>query len=130
FRQSRRAQNQYIVEAARRRGITVTGEGGPLIFDVGLAIDGQTGWEHLLAPLPVYSDAARFFGKAGMVYNPTYIVAGHVNGAKEYFRPLQRLLEDTKYGRFMPRAELERRVQGAKTMPKDEFSFPIIAEGL
>ncbi|MEO8451006.1 MAG: amidohydrolase family protein [Gemmatimonadota bacterium] len=130
FRQSRRAQNEYIVEAARRRGITVTGEGGPLTFDVGLTIDGQTGWEHLLAPLPIYSDASRFFGKAGMVYNPTYIVAGHVNGAKEYFRPLQRLLEDAKYGHFMPRAELERRVQGAKPMPKDEFSFPMIAEGL
>jgi hypothetical protein len=129
FRQSRRAQNQFIVEAARRRGITVTGEGGPLFFDVGLTIDGQTGWEHLLAPLPVYGDATRFFGKAGVVYDPTYIVAGHVNGSKEYFRPLQRLLEDAKYGRFMPRAELERRVQGAKPMPKDEFSFPIIAEG-
>lgn len=130
FRQGRRQQNQWIVEAGRRLGITVTGEGGPLFFDVGLAIDGQTGWEHMIASLPIFDDAAQFFGGAGMVYSPTVIVAGHVHGAKEYFRPSQGLLTDPKYGRFMPRAELLRRHEGARAIPKRDFSFPLVAEGL
>ena len=34
FRQSARYQQQLIMQAARRRKVTVTGEGGPLYFDV------------------------------------------------------------------------------------------------
>ncbi len=131
YRQPRRAQHQALMTAARERGITVTSEGGPLYFDVGLAMDGQTGWEHLLAPLPLYGDATSFFGQAGVVYSPTVIVAGHVNGAKEYFRPRQRLLDDEKYLRFMPRARLEAQVRASLAMiPKSEVSFPMVAEGL
>jgi Tol biopolymer transport system component len=130
FRQTRRGQHQLLIAATRDRGISVTGEGGPLFFDVGLAMDGQTGWEHIVAPLPLYHDATTFFGQAGAVYSPTVIVAGHVNGAKEYFRPRQGLLRDEKYRRFMPRAELLRQVQTARTIPKSEASFPIVAEGL
>jgi Tol biopolymer transport system component len=130
YRLTNRREQQYLLEAARRRGITVTSEGGPLYFDVGLAMDGQTGWEHLLGPLPIYKDAALFFGLAGMVYSPTVIVAGHVNGAKEYFRPRQNLLADPKYSRFMPRAEIQARTRGDRLVPKEEVSFPIVAQGL
>ncbi len=61
-----------------------------------LAASHADGWEHLLEPLPIYKDAALFFGLAGMVYSPTVIVAGHVNGSKEYFRPRQNLLSRTR----------------------------------
>ena len=53
--------------AARERGISLTSEGGPLYLDVGYAIDGQSGWEHMLADLPLYKDASTFFGKAGCI---------------------------------------------------------------
>ncbi len=130
YRLTNRREQQYLLDVARRRGITVTSEGGPLYFDVGLTMDGQTGWEHLLGPLPIYKDAALFFGKAGMVYSPTVIVAGHVNGSKEYFRPRQNLLDDAKYLRFMSRAELRSRTRTDRMVPKEEVSFPIVAEGL
>lgn len=130
FRQSRREQHQFVLDAARKRGITVTGEGGPLYFDVGLAMDGQTGWEHLIAALPVYSDAARFFGRAGVVYSPTSIVAGHVNGSMRYFRTRQHLAQDAKFRRFATAADLSRVSRDTAALPLTEFSFPIIAEGL
>ena len=130
FRQSARYQQQLIMQAARRRKVTVTGEGGPLYFDVGVILDGQTGWEHLIANLPVYKDAATFFGKAGAVYSPTSIVAGHVHGSMQWFRQLQDLRADVKYRRFIPTATLERNLAGLQHLPKSAFSFPIIAEGL
>ncbi|MGH7695753.1 MAG: amidohydrolase family protein [Gemmatimonadaceae bacterium] len=130
FRQSARYQQQLIMQAARRRKVTVTGEGGPLYFDVAVILDGQTGWEHLIANLPVYKDAAMFFGKAGAVYSPTSIVAGHVHGSMQWFRQLQDLRADTKYRRFMPTVLLERTLAGVQRLPKSVFSFPIIAEGL
>ncbi len=130
YRLTNRREQQYLLDAARQRGITVTSEGGPLYFDVGLTMDGQTGWEHLLGPLPIYKDVALFFGKAGIVYSPTVIVAGHVNGSKEYFRPRQNLLGDAKYLRFMSRAELQSRTRTDRLVPKEEVSFPIVAEGL
>jgi len=125
YRQAGRFQHQLILQAARRREITVTSEGGPLYFDVGVTLDGQTGWEHLISNLPIYRDAAMFFGKAGVVYSPTAIVAGHILGSNGYFRPLQRLELDAKYRRFMPTARLRQ----APTFEKSIFSFPILAEG-
>ncbi len=130
FRQSARFQQQLIMQAARRRGVTVTGEGGPLFFDVGVILDGQTGWEHFIANLPIYRDAAEFFGRAGAVYSPTSIVAGHVHGSMQWFRQQQNLATDAKYARYMPADELRRRLAGTQAIPKNAFSFPIVAEGL
>lgn len=130
FRQSRREQHHWLLDAARKRGITVTSEGGPLYFDVGVTMDGQTGWEHLIATLPIYSDAARFFGRAGMTYSPTSIVAGHVNGSMRYYRSRQHLQQDTKYQRFATAADMARANREKDDWPLTEFSFPIIAEGL
>jgi len=130
YRQSARYQQQYILQAARRHPVTVTGEGGPLYFDVGVIMDGQTGWEHVLANIPIYQDAAKFFGQAGAVYSPTSIVAGHVFGSMTYFRPRQHLDADAKYRRFMPSSELRRRLVEREELPKSQFSFPLIAEGL
>lgn len=130
YRLASRQHHQYLIEAARAHSITVTGEGGPLFADVGFAMDGQTGWEHFLGPLPIYRDAVLFLGKAGMHYSPTVIVAGHVNGAKDYFRQSAGLLEDAKYRRFMPADRLEAMHANVPDWPKSAFSFPIVAEGL
>lgn len=130
YRQAGRFRHQMILRAARDRGITVTSEGGPLYFDVGLIMDGQTGWEHLIANLPIYRDVATFFGQARAVYSPTAIVAGHVLGSMHYFRPRHDLLNDAKYRRFMPVEEIRARTAGDRPMPKSSLSFPFIAEGL
>jgi Tol biopolymer transport system component len=130
YRQTGRFQHQLLLAAARERGITMTSEGGPLYFDVGVVMDGQTGWEHLIANLPIYRDAALFFGQARAVYSPTAIVAGHVLGSMHWFRPRHDLLHDAKYRRFMPEARIRGSTAGDRLVEKSSLSFPIIAEGL
>jgi Tol biopolymer transport system component len=130
YRQPGRRQHQLIAEAARRRGISLTSEGGPLYLDVGYAIDGQTGWEHMIADLPVYQDATTFFGMAGLVYSPTLIVAGVPHGSMEYFRPRADLLNEARTRRFMPYPILAAKVKSARLRSLDEVAFPIMAEAV
>ncbi|MBM4187957.1 MAG: amidohydrolase family protein [Gemmatimonadetes bacterium] len=129
YRQPGRRQHQWLAQAARERGISLTSEGGPLYLDVGYAIDGQSGWEHFIADLPIYRDAAEFFGKAGLVYSPTVIVAGVPNGAMLYYRSQVNLLDDRKYRRFMPYPLLAAKM-ASPPAAIEEMAFPILAEGV
>ncbi|MEQ5789282.1 PD40 domain-containing protein [Erythrobacter sp. NFXS35] len=130
YRVARREQQQWLAQASREVPVTLTGEGGPLLANVGLALDGQTGWEHNVFDLPLAGDASTFFGKAGINYSPTVGVAGHVNGAKEYWRTRFDFAGDARHQRFADPQRLEADSQLRPHMPKREFSFPIVAEGL
>jgi hypothetical protein len=130
YRKGRRWQHQQIIAAAREVGVTVTSEGGPMMFTLGLAMDGQTGFEHGIANLPIYSDVARFMGQANMVYSPTILIFGHLEGAHNYFRPRSDLLSNQKYLTFMQRSVLEAKFARGELKDKSRFSFPIAAEGL
>ena len=130
YRKGRRWQHQQIIEAAREVGVTVTSEGGPMLFTLGLAMDGQTGFEHGIANLPIYSDVARFLGQADMVYSPTILIFGHLEGAHNYFRPRSDLLSNDKYLRFTQRSLLQAKFGRGELKDKSHFSFPIASEGL
>ena len=130
YRQPGRRQHQLLAQAAREAGISLTSEGGPLFLDVGYAIDGQTGWEHMIADLPLYRDATTFFGQAGLVYSPTLMVAGVPHGAMEYYRPSADLLNEARTRRFMPFPVLAAKVASAKPRRLEEMAFPIMAEGV
>lgn len=130
FRLARREQHQKLIEAAIRAGASVTGEGGPLYFTLGMVMDGQTGWEHFIPNLPIYNDVARFIGEAGAVYSPTAIVAGHGRGSVDFYRPRHDFANDARYRRFMPAAELEPLMRFAEKTERAEFSYPIIAQAL
>ena len=130
YRQPGRRQHQLLVQAAREAEISLTSEGGPLFLDVGYAIDGQTGWEHMIADLPLYRDATTFFGKAGLVYSPTLMVAGVPHGAMEYYRPSADLLNEARTRRFMPYPVLAAKVASAAPKLLEQVAFPIMAEGV
>lgn len=131
YRQGRRENHQLLLDAARTAGIAVTGEGGSVAFDLSLAMDGQTGWEHAIPSLPIHADVARFMGAAGITYSPTAIIAGHLSGSSAYFRPRSALLKDARHRRFLPIAAIEAQLARTPQLrAKDEFSFPLIAEGL
>jgi hypothetical protein len=93
-------------------------------------MDGQTGWEHGLSPLPIYSDVSRFIGATGAFYSPTVIVSGHGRGAVEYFRPRHDFGHDAKYRRYAPLDELQEQVARSPLRDLPEYSYPIVAEGL
>ena len=64
YLQPRRDQRQWISDISRKLGLRVTAEGGDLDYNMGMIMDGQTGWEHPMPYAPLYSDAAKFFGMA------------------------------------------------------------------
>ncbi len=64
YMQPRRDQRQWVSDIARKRGLMVTSEGSDLAYNMGMIMDGQTAWEHPISYVPMYSDAARFFGRA------------------------------------------------------------------
>jgi Tol biopolymer transport system component len=130
YRQSRREQQQWLVEAARRHGLSVTAEGGSVLTDLGMVMDGQTGWEHYLPALPLYKDVSEFVGRAHANYSPTLSVAGFPDGAMFYYRPRANLPKDPKYTRFASVALLQSVApRDVVPPPLEDYSFPILAEG-
>jgi hypothetical protein len=124
-----RQQRQWVAEAARRRGLSVTNEGADLTFNLSCVIDGHTGWEHPMMYVPLYGDASKFFGQAGAVYSPTLAVAGAGYWSEDYFQSHGDLWNDPKLRRFMPWTRLVRSINPAQR-PLEEYSFPLMAEAV
>ena len=130
YMQPRRDQRQWVSDVARREKLMVTAEGGDLFFNLGMMMDGQTGWEHPLSYVPLYSDVARFFGNAGTFYSPTFVVAGPGPWNIEYWFAESDVWKEEKQRRWMPwrmtAGHLRRRV----LRPETDYSFPLIAQGM
>jgi Tol biopolymer transport system component len=130
YRQSRREQQQWLVEAARQHGLSVTAEGASVLTDLGMIMDGQTGWEHYLPALPIYKDVSEFLGRAHANYSPTVSVAGFPDGAMFYYRPRANLPSDPRYTRFASKALLQSVAPRDPALPPlEDYAFPILAQG-
>jgi hypothetical protein len=92
-------------------------------------LDGHTGWEHPMMYVPLHADAAKFFGQAGAVYSPTLVVASAGLWAEEYFQARGDLWSDPKQRRFVPWTRGVRSISSV-TRPLEQYSFPMMAEGL
>ncbi len=130
YLQPRRDQRQWVSHAAREAGLMVTAEGGDLAYNLGMVMDGQTGWEHPLSYAPVYEDAVRFFGRAGAYYVPTFVVAGPGPWNIEYFFGESDVWRDGKQRRWMPWRMLAGHLRRRTLRPTTDYSFPFIAQGL
>jgi len=130
YMQPRRAQRQWIADAARKRGLKVTGEGGDLAYNISLMLDGQTGWEHPMSYAPLYADAAKFFGKTKAMYSVTFVVGGPSAWNEEYFWQESEIGKDPKQQRFLPWRMLVPHTRRRPQRPLTDYSFPMIAQGL
>jgi Amidohydrolase family/WD40-like Beta Propeller Repeat len=131
YRQTSRQQQQWLIESARRHGLSVTAEGSYVLADLGMVMDGQTGWEHFLPAVPLYKDVSTFVARAGANYSATLSVAGFPDGAMFYYRPRANLPRDPKYTRFASQALLKHVApRDSDPPPIEDFSFPILAEGV
>jgi Tol biopolymer transport system component len=130
YLQPRRDQRQWVSHIAREKGFMVTSEGGDLFFNLGMIMDGQTAWEHPLSYVPVYSDAAKFFGQAKAVYSPTFVVAGPGPWNIEYFYAESDVWKDPKQRRWMPWRMTAGHLRRRTLRPDTDYSFPLIAQGL
>jgi Tol biopolymer transport system component len=130
YAQSRRDQRQWMAEASRTVGINETSEGGHFMEDLGFIMDGQTGFEHSFSEVPMYSDGAKFFGKAGATYSPTLVVAGPSAWSIEYWFQQSDIWKDAKQRRWFPWRALVPPARVRWTRPETDYSYPLVAQAM
>ncbi len=130
YMQPRRMQRQWVSHVAREQGLMVTAEGGDLFYNLGMIMDGQTGWEHPLSYVPVYGDVAKFFGRAGAAYSPTFVVAGPGPYNIEYFFAESDVWRSPKHRRWMPWRQMAGHLRRRMVRPETDYSYPLIAQGM
>lgn len=130
FLEPRRDQRQWITEAARKRGLMVTGEGGSLEHDLSMIMDGQTGWEHDITHVPIYNDVAKFVGQAHVVYSITLITDGPGPLNEEYFWQESDVWKDAKQRSWLPWWWLVPHTRTRWLRPATDYTFPLLAQGL
>ncbi|MEE8583332.1 MAG: amidohydrolase family protein [Acidobacteriota bacterium] len=130
YLQPRRDQRQWVSDIARKEGLMVTAEGSDLAYNLSMIMDGQTAWEHPMSYMPVYSDAAKFFGQAKAVYSPTFIVGGPGAWNEEHYFQQGELWKDEKMRRFLPWRQLIPHTRRYTHRPETDYSFPLVAQGM
>ena len=130
YMQPRRDQRQWVSDIARDRGLMVTSEGSDLAYNMGMIMDGQTAWEHPISYVPMYSDAARFFGRAETVYSPTFVVGGPGPWNDEWFFQETEVWRDEKLRLWMPWKQLVPHARRVFQRPFTDYSYPMLAQVL
>jgi Tol biopolymer transport system component len=130
YLQPRRDQRQWVSDVARKKSLMVTAEGSDLPYNVSMILDGQTGWEHPMSYMPLYQDAAKFFGLAGAVYSPTFVVGGPGPWNEEYFFQKYDVWKEEKQRSWLPWRQLVPHTRRRMLRPETDYSFPLIAQGL
>ena len=132
YLQPNRRRAQWLVDAARERGMVVTSEGGnfDISHNIGLVMDGHAGFEHALVQFPIYSDVSRFLGQAGFYYSPTVIVGGSAPWSEEYFFQREDTWLDEKVRQWLPWRQLLPHARRRMMRPETDYGFAIVAEGM
>jgi hypothetical protein len=78
----------------------------------------------------MYSDGARFFGRAGATYSPTLVVAGPSAWSIEYWFQESDVWKDPKQRRWFPWRALVPQTRVRWTRPETDYSFPLIAQAM
>ena len=130
YMQLRRNQRQWIAMAAKEVGINLTAEGGgDLKTDIGMVLDGYTGFEHSLPIVPLYNDVIQLIAQAKTYYTPTLIVSYGGQFGQFYWRQKMNIHDDVKLRRFTPHESVDRVARRRTLLLEDEYHFPLIAKG-
>jgi Tol biopolymer transport system component len=131
YLQPERRQRQWISEIAREDGgVMVTAEGADLAYILSMVMDGQTGWEHPIPQVPLYSDASEFLGRAGAYYSATLIVGGAGPWNQGYFLQDNELWQSPKLKHFFPWQKFEAHARRTEERPGTDYTFPMLAQGM
>jgi len=130
YAQPRRDQRQWMAEAARAVGMTLTSEGGFFYEDLAFIMDGQTAFEHSFEEVPMYGDGAKFFGKAGATFSPTLVVSGAGPSNIDYWFAESNVWEDAKQRRWFPWRALVPHTRVRLTRPATDYSYPLVAQAM
>jgi Tol biopolymer transport system component len=120
-----RKQRQWVVQAAKELGLTVTTEGAlDLKLDLTHAIDGMGGNEHSLPIVPLYKDVIELFAQSKTSYTPTLLVLYGGPWAENFYYETTEVHDNAKLGRFTPHNSIDEKTRRRPWFRHDEHSFP------
>ena len=123
-----RDRRQYMVEAAQEVGMMPTTEGASdLDLNLSHFIDGFGGNEHALPVSPLHDDVVTLMAKSGTSYTPTLSVL--YGGIPALFEDItaNKMENDAKLRRFMPKEVFVEKRRNRKWRPETEQSYASFA---
>jgi hypothetical protein len=127
----RREQRQWVVDAARALGVSVSAESEDNVYNRGMMMDGQSGFEHTVGHVPLYGDVTTFLGKAGTRYSATLLVGGPgFPWGDQYFRQVSEVWRDGQQRSWLPWQVLLPGTRQRMMRPETDYPFPMLAQGV
>jgi Tol biopolymer transport system component/imidazolonepropionase-like amidohydrolase len=125
YLQPERRQIQWMLRAADELGINATAEGGGVMRQVAMILDGYTGIEH--APTDwanIYDDVVQLYARSGTMYTPTLVVASPDTYQGElYWYQTSDVHANEKLAHFLPHEALDHKSRTSQRYAPDEFYF-------
>jgi imidazolonepropionase-like amidohydrolase len=125
YMQPQRRQIQWMLRAGEELGIQTTAEGGGVMRQVAMILDGYTAVEH--APtdwVNMYDDFVQLYARSGTMYVPTLVVASPSTYQGElYWYQTTDVHADEKLVRFLTHAALDHKSRTSQRFMEDEYYF-------
>ncbi len=125
YMQPQRRQIQWMLQAGDSLRINTTAEGGGVMRQVAMMIDGYTAIEH--APtdwVNMYDDFVQLYARSGTMYVPTLVVASPSTYQGElYFYQTTDVHADEKLNRFLSHAAVDHKSRTSQRFELDEYYF-------
>ena len=125
YMQPQRRQIQWMLQAGDELGINTTAEGGGVMRQVAMMIDGYTAIEH--APtdwVNMYDDFVQMYARSGTMYVPTLVVASPSTYQGElYFYQTTDVHADEKLAHFLTHDALDHKSRTSQRFALDEYYF-------
>lgn len=125
YLQPQRRQIQWMLQAADELGINATAEGGGVMRQVAMILDGYTAVEH--APtdwVNLYDDFVQLYARSGTMYTPTLVVAAPMTYQGElYWYQTTDVHADQKLAHFLTHAALDHKSRTSQRFALDEYYF-------
>ena len=125
YMQPQRRQIQWMLQAADELGINTTAEGGGVMRQVAMILDGYTAIEH--APtdwVNMYDDFVQLYARSGTMYVPTLVVASPSTYQGElYWYQTTDVHADEKLNHFLRHAAVDHKSRTSQRFALDEYYF-------
>ncbi len=125
YLQPQRRQIQWMLQAGDELGLNSTAEGGGVMRQVAMILDGYTAIEH--APMDLvnmYDDVVQLYARSGTMYVPTLVVASPSSYQGElYWYQTTDPHSNEKLNHFLPHEDLDHKSRTSQRFEVDEYYF-------
>lgn len=125
YMQPQRRQMQWMLQASDELGVQATAEGGGVMRQVAMILDGYTAIEH--APTDwanIYDDVVQLYARSGTMYVPTLVVASpDVYQGELYWYQTTDVHANEKLAHFLKHAALDHKSRTSQRYALDEYYF-------